>query len=91
MSEEETIAKLKKLNEPAFICKHLLLNPDSNLNFPYDINEDNQVWCDECEKILQEEGMWTDRAEKFADIKPYCRYCFAELKQKYMEKRSSQF
>ena len=87
MSEEETIARLKKLNEPTFICHHLLENPDQNLNFQCDIEYDNEVWCDACEKILMEEGGWTDRAMKFVDMKPYCRYCFAELKQKYMEKR----
>ena len=85
MSEEETIAKLKKINEPAIICQHLLMNPDLNLNFPCD-EEDDEAWCDECEKIFQEEEGWTDRALEFADIKPYCKYCFAEMKQKYMEK-----
>lgn len=88
MSEEETIARLKKLNEPAIICRHLLINPDLNLNFPFDIEEDDEVWCDECEKILNEEGSWTDRVIKFADLKPYCRYCFADLKRRYIEKQN---
>ena len=85
MSEEETIAKLKKLDEPAIICQHLLINPDLNLNFPCN-EEDDEAWCDECEKNLRKEGGWTDRAVKLADLKPCCKYCFAELKQKYMGK-----
>ena len=87
MSEEETIKKLKKLNEPVIICQHLLMNRYLNLNFPNDIDEDDQAWCDECEKILQEEGGWTDRALEFADLKPYCKYCFAEMKIGYMENK----
>lgn len=83
MCENKTIALLKQLNEPAIICHHLIENPCLHLNFPYDIDEDDQAWCDECEKILQEEQGWTDRALKFANLKTCCKYCFAELKQKY--------
>lgn len=82
MSEQEIIARLKKLDEPTFVCRHLAENPYLNLNFPC-CREDNEAWCDECEKILEEEGGWTTRSEEFVDIKPYCRYCFSEMKSRY--------
>ncbi|HBB02612.1 MAG: hypothetical protein US89_C0005G0023 [Candidatus Peregrinibacteria bacterium GW2011_GWF2_38_29] len=89
MSENKTIARLKKLNEPAFICQHLLVNRHLNLNFPYSI-EDNEAWCDECNKVLLEEGEWTEKALKFANITPYCTFCFAELRRNHIEMHSKQ-
>lgn len=80
MSEQETIARLKKLDEPALICQHLLMNRYLNLNFPFDMEEGDQAWCDECEKMFQAEEGWTDKVLKFADFKPYCKYCFIDLK-----------
>lgn len=82
MSEEQTIDRLKALNVPAFVCQHLIKNPYLNLNFPCCFL-DNNAWCDECEKFLQKEHGWTDKAVKFVDIQPYCRYCFAEMKSRY--------
>lgn len=87
MSEEEMVVKLKQLNESAFVCRHLLLNPYLNLNFSCDIEEDREVWCDECEKILEEEGGWTKKALEFVDIQPCCGYCFAEMKNRYLEQK----
>ena len=83
MSEEETICKLNKLNKlnkPAYICQHLNKTDKVGFNVPYDLDKDLEAWCDECEKILQEEGGWTERANKYANIKLCRRYCFEEIK-----------
>lgn len=90
MSEEETVFRLKQLNELAFVCQHLLLNPYLNLNFPCDPEKDHQAWCDECEKILEEENGWTKKALEFADIQAYCGYCFAEMRNRCLEQKSRQ-
>lgn len=85
MSEEETIAKLKKYDEPILVCNHLIENQYLHLNFPESVDDD-QAWCDQCEAILQEEGGWTDRAVKFANLKPCCRCCFAEMRERHLER-----
>ena len=91
MSETETVERLRTFNRPTFMCQHLRLDTKSNLGFnvPYDIEEDLQAWCDDCERVLQEEGKWTEKALEFAKIKPFCRCCFAEMKQKYSSTCSS--
>lgn len=80
MREEDTIARLKQLNEPALICSHLLMNQYLNLNFPDNI-DDGEAWCDACEAMLQKEGGWTEKLLKFANLKPYCKWCFDEMKE----------
>lgn len=85
MSEEKTIERLKKLNKPAIVCQHLLENPDLNLNFPCDINDD-QAWCDSCEWVFKEKNGWKERALEFADFKTCCRHCFIKMKEEYVEK-----
>lgn len=57
MNEEETIKRLKKLDEPTFVCQHIFANTYLNLNFPYDMEEDNEAWCDECEKKSRRRGV----------------------------------
>lgn len=91
MSEENTITRLKKYDEPVIICQHLLMNRYLKLNFPSDIDDDDLFWCDECEKMLNKEGDWTDKALNFANFYKYCRVCFAEMRifhQKRIDKKT---
>lgn len=85
MSKEKTIQRLKKLNEPAIVCQHLLKNPDLNLNFPSGI-DDNQAWCDSCEGVFKEENGWQEKALEFADFKACCGYCFRQMKEEHIER-----
>lgn len=87
-SEENTISRLKALNEPALICNHILQNRYLNLNFPDSI-EDDEAWCNQCDAILQKEGKWTEKLLKFADFQPYCKDCFRELKKMQQTRQSN--
>lgn len=81
MNEEETIARLKKFDEPIIVCHHLLENPYLNLNFPDDIAYD-EAWCDLCEELLQKEHGWTDKSLKFANLKACCKFCFTKVRER---------
>lgn len=87
MSEEDTIKRLKNFNEPALICQHLLMNCHLAFNVPEDIELDSQAWCNECEKVLQEEKGWTDKAMEFAGFEDYCKICFEDLRAEKIEGR----
>lgn len=80
MSEEETILMLHELNKTAFTCQHLNLTDKLGFNVPFDLINDTEAWCDKCEKILQEEGGWTERAIEHAKIRVCCRCCFEVIK-----------
>lgn len=84
MDEKATIDLLKKINEGAYICKHLLYSNDVGFNIPDETSIDLEAWCDKCEEILQEEGEWTEHATNFADFQPYCIYCFVELRNYFL-------
>ena len=34
------------------------------------------AWCLDCERLLTEEGEWTDRMGEFADLRLICDRCF---------------
>ncbi len=89
MSEEETVCSLHKKQATAIICGHLCAMengeiPDDNIGFnvPADIENDLEAWCDKCDKILNEEGSWNDRAVTFADLRPCCVGCFIVIKKR---------
>jgi hypothetical protein len=80
MSEEDTICILHALNKTAIICQHLNLTDRLGFNVPYDLDNDLEAWCDKCEKILQEEGGWTERAIEYANLRVCCEFCFEKIK-----------
>lgn len=56
--------------------------PDSE---GYDPGEGLQAWCEECERILKDEGEWTDKALRFAGFRGCCSGCFHEIKKFNLE------
>jgi hypothetical protein len=36
------------------------------------------AWCEECQRILDEERGWNDRSEEFAGLQLFCSCCFSE-------------
>ncbi len=71
---------------PAFICKHLQYGEGLGFNQPDDPPEEDwpfqNAWCDECDKVLIEEGEWNDRSEGFAQIMAICEGCFEEIRKR---------
>jgi hypothetical protein len=66
----------------AFVCRHVLesLRTGSRVGFhtPNDAQDDDQAWCDACERVRAREGEWNDRSEAHADIRLICLDCFQE-------------
>ena len=83
MTEDEIVYSLSKKEISAFVCKHLCDRSRNDLGFNVPYNSDDlEAWCDECEKILTEEGGWTDRVVEFADIQGCCIGCFVAIKNR---------
>lgn len=75
------------LQERAYVCQHF--NKTKKVGFfePYapdadehDSDQGLQAWCGECERILRDEGEWTDKALQFANFRACCARCFDEIK-----------
>jgi hypothetical protein len=72
------------LRRPAFICRHLQYGKALGINQPDGVPEPDwpfqNAWCDECDKLFQEEGEWNERSESIAGIMAICEGCFEEIK-----------
>ena len=72
----------------AFVCQHLNKNTHTGFHEAFESNpliepdDDYQAWCDECEKMRQQEGEWNDVSEGFAEIRLICDQCFFEIKSR---------
>jgi hypothetical protein len=66
----------------AFVCRHVLdgLRTGSR-HTPNESEDDDQAWCDACERVRAREGEWNDRSEAFADIRLICLDCFRQARQ----------
>jgi hypothetical protein len=66
----------------AFVCWHVLesLHTGSAVGFhtPDHAEDDDQAWCDACERVRAREGEWNDRSEAYADIRLICLDCFQQ-------------
>ena len=69
---------------PAFVCCHLIRDELAPAGFnEAELEPDDpepMAWCNACETMIDETGGWTEQAEKFADIKLVCEFCFARLR-----------
>jgi hypothetical protein len=72
--------------KPAFICKHLqhgirigFFQPDEGPNSeePWEM-----AWCEDCNKVLAQEGEWNDRSEAFAGVMLICDGCFEIIRER---------
>jgi hypothetical protein len=48
---------------------------------PDDAADDDQGWCDACERVRAREGEWNDRSEADADIRLICLDCFDQAQR----------
>jgi hypothetical protein len=70
------------MTEGRMICQHL--RGGSGLGYyrvevPPGVDFYETALCEECDRLLFEEGGWTMREFDFADWKLYCRGCFEEV------------
>jgi len=72
--------------DATFICNHLLQGEQRGFNLGIDPENPDDLcpdaWCDECEKVLDDEGEWNEKSEKFADIKLLCSKCYEETRER---------
>lgn len=75
---------------PTFICKHLQYGERLVFNQPDEPLEEDwpfkNAWCDDCGRILLQEGEWNKRSEGFAGIMAICEGCFEEIKARNEKK-----
>jgi hypothetical protein len=71
--------------ERAYVCQHFSKSKKVGFFEPYAIDSDPdealQAWCEECERILRDEGGWTDKALEFASFRVCCGGCFHDIKK----------
>jgi hypothetical protein len=71
---------------PSFICRHLQYGERLGFNEPAEPPEADwpfqNAWCNECNKVLLEEGEWNDRSEGFAKVTIICEECFEEIRKR---------
>ena len=69
----------------AFVCRHVLqsLRTRSRVGFhtPCAADDDDQAWCNACERVRAREGEWNDRSEAYADIRLICIDCFHQARE----------
>jgi hypothetical protein len=61
------------------ICRHL--GEGSGLGYfaiKPEADEPAQAWCEACDRVLEAERGWSDRADAAADWKVYCTSCYKE-------------
>jgi hypothetical protein len=67
-----------------FVCRHVLesLRTWTPVGFhtPSDADDDDQAWCDACERVRALEGEWNERSEACADIQLICPDCFQDAR-----------
>ena len=69
-----------------FVCQHLAKGEKHGFYWSYDPDNPDDLypdaWCDECNKVLDEEGEWNDKSEEFASIKLLCSHCYEEIRER---------
>ena len=69
-----------------FVCQHLAKGGKHGFYWSYDPDNPDDLypdaWCDECNKVLDEEGEWNDKSEEFASIKLLCSHCYEEIRER---------
>lgn len=72
-SEDQVECATHGKRDATFVCCHLVGGEKLGFNSAYDPDNSNvlqpDAWCDECERMVEEESEWNEKSEAFADIK----------------------
>jgi hypothetical protein len=62
------------------VCQHIFRNKERGLGFsaisPRPEDPIGYAWCDRCQAMLDREGGWNKRAERFTNPQVVCSGCF---------------
>ncbi len=89
MTDTDDLIQCEKHGEryATYVCQHLLDGEQKGFNFGFDPDDPYKLypdaWCDECERLYDEAGGWTDDAMKIADIKMLCSGCYMERREEH--------
>lgn len=68
------------IRDATYVCQHLVSETGAGFHLGGDEEDPDQLWpdawCDACERVLQAEGEWNDRATAFARIRLLCDACY---------------
>lgn len=85
-SDNKVECKTHGTADATFLCQHLVNGENLGFHLGYDPEEPYDLcpdaWCDECEKVLDREGEWNDKAEEFSGIKLLCSQCYEDIREK---------
>lgn len=88
MSDSDTKVECGKhgATTATYVCQHLVKGEKLGFNQGYDPDNPDDLypdaWCDECNKVLEDEGEWNDKSEGFAGIKLLCSHCYEETRER---------
>ncbi len=88
MSDSDNIIEcdIHGATNATFVCKHLIGGEKLGFNLGYDPENIDDLypdaWCNECERVLEEEGEWNEKSEEFAGIKILCSHCYEHTREK---------
>ncbi len=66
----------------AFVCKHLVRGEHLGFVTPDEVDDSQPIaWCNDCDRVLLEEGDWNDRSEGIAGLTAICANCYNEIRR----------
>jgi len=89
LKEKYVDCRIHERARRAFVCHHL--NKQTKVGFEeafetaenmeLEIDDDFQAWCDECEKVRENEDGWNDASMVLANIRLVCEHCYFDMKE----------
>ena len=74
------------IQKPTFICQHLQHGTALGFHEPDNVTDDElpfrNAWCDQCDRILLQQGGWNDTSEAFANPRPICEGCYEVVRKR---------
>jgi len=85
--ESHTVQCVEHGTRPAtFVCQHLVTEFGAGFHWGTDPDEPDawwpDAWCDDCERVLEQEGEWTPRALEAAGLRLLCDRCYEVARER---------
>jgi hypothetical protein len=80
------------IRKPTFICQHLPYASGAGFHEPNESPDPDvpfkNAWCDDCDRVLAEQGEWNDVSEGHARPIAICEGCFEDLRLRNAKNRA---